>query len=403
MPCRSFALLLSVVMTACLCAPTPADADEDGLAALVQVMQDVDDDGLRRDLLVGMREALKGRKDVPSPAGWAKIYPALAKSANAEVREHARALAIMFDDPTAIAEVMAVVVDKAASAADRNAALQILIDKRVANFTPTLLKLLDDPAVLRTALRGLAAYEDDHTADAILVRYKTLDADARQDALTTLATRKKSAVALVAALEKQLIPRADVSSFLVRQLHALKDEDLSRRLRDAWGDLRETPADKKAKIEKYTLLLNDKFLAEADVAAGRVIFDRTCKQCHLLYGEGAKIGPDLTGSNRSNLEYVLTNVIDPSAIIPREYKMNVIITTDGRVLTGMIVEKSGDRITLQTVNERIVLVADDIEEQQESPVSMMPEGQIDQLTPQQVRDLVAYLGTKQQVELTPAE
>jgi putative heme-binding domain-containing protein len=377
----------------------PARADDDGLAALVQVLQQIDDDGVRRDLLIGMREGLKGRKDVPLPDGWTKIYPTLAKSANAQVRDYARALAITFDDPTAIAEVRAVALAKTASATERNAALQMLVDKRLADFAPTLQTLLDDPVVQRTALRGLAAYDDPHSAKMILERYPRLDSDARQDALTTLATRKQSATELVAAVEQNIIPRRDLSAFLVRQLHALKDEDLSRRLRAAWGDIRETPQDKQAKIAKYTQLLNGDVLAQGNAAAGRAIFERTCKQCHTLYGEGAKIGPDLTGSNRANLEYVLTNVIDPSAAIAREYKMNIIITADGRVLTGMIVEKTGDRITLQTVNERIVLVEDDIEDLQESPVSMMPEGQIDALTPEQVRDLVAYLATKQQVEL----
>ena len=74
--------------------------------------------------------------------------------------------------------------------------------------------------------------------------------------------------------------------------------------------------------------------------------------------------------------------------------MNIVVAADGRVLTGMIVEKTGDRITLQTVNEKIVLLPADIEELTESPLSMMPEGQFDALAPDDVRDLVAYLATK---------
>ena len=159
-----------------------------------------------------------------------------------------------------------------------------------------------------------------------------------------------------------------------------------------WGVLRETPQDKQEKIAKYTELLTPEYLSRADLAAGQKLYDRTCRQCHLLYGDGNKIGPDLTGSNRANLEYVLTNVIDPSAAIPREYRMVVAITTGGRVLTGMVIERTGERITLQTTNEKIVLVMEDIEELTDSPLSMMPEGQLDQLSSEKVRDLVAYLG-----------
>ena len=57
-------------------------------------------------------------------------------------------------------------------------------------------------------------------------------------------------------------------------------------------------------------------------------------QCHTLFGEGGKVGPDLTGSNRANLDYALMNILDPSAVIAKEYRPTIVITTDGRVITG---------------------------------------------------------------------
>lgn len=395
-------LLSSAALVALMCgvllSPPCVLADDDGLAPLVQVLAEIDDAAVQLDLLAGMRDGLQGRKSVPMPDGWPKAYARLSKSADAKVRENAQALAIVFSDPTAIAAVRATALAAKTPAKERNAALQVLIDKGLPELPPTLQQLLADTAVRRTALRGLAAFSDERTAAAILTRYADFSDEEKQDALTTLASRREYALALVEALEAKKIPRNDLLPVLVRQLHALGDKQLSARLKEIWGDVRETPQDKLARIEKYKQQLTESKLATADLSNGKKVFQKTCQQCHLLYGEGAKIGPDLTGSNRANLEYVLTNVIDPSAAIAREYKMNVVTTTDGRVLTGMIVERSGDRITLQTVNERLVLVDADIDELVESPLSMMPDGQFDALPPDDVRDLVAYLATKKPLE-----
>jgi putative heme-binding domain-containing protein len=367
-------------------------AEDDGLAPLVEVLRDIEDPAVQLDLLVGMRAGLEGRTSVASPPGWGAVYARLAKSPSSPVRRHAQALAILFDDAEAIAAARALALATSATADDRREAVRILAEKRLKGFAADLCKLVADPAVRGAALRGLAAYDDRAAPLAILAQYARCTPDEKQDALATLASRRDYAAALLAAIEKGTVPREDVTSFTARQLLALKDDGLRERVERLWGTLRETPQDKLTKIARYTKLLTSEYLAQADLDAGQKLYERSCKQCHVLYGEGGKIGPDLTGSNRSNLEYILTNVIDPSAAIPREYRMVVVTTTAGRVLTGMVIERTAQRIVLQTTNERIVLLADDIEELVDSPLSMMPEGQFDQLTSEQVRDLVAYLG-----------
>ena len=92
--------------------------------------------------------------------------------------------------------------------------------------------------------------------------------------------------------------------------------------------------------------------AEApDLTLGRAVFAKTCQQCHTLFGAGGKVGPDLTGSNRADLDYVLSNVLDPSALIGKDYLAHVVATTDGRVLTGIVRAEDKDAITLVTANE----------------------------------------------------
>ena len=87
----------------------------------------------------------------------------------------------------------------------------------------------------------------------------------------------------------------------------------------------------------------------------------------------ARSGPDLTGSNRADLDYLLSNVLDPSALIGKDYLAHVIATTDGRVLTGIIRAEDKDTITLVTANETITLPKSEVDERKASEQSMMPE------------------------------
>jgi putative heme-binding domain-containing protein len=140
-------------------------------------------------------------------------------------------------------------------------------------------------------------------------------------------------------------------------------------------------------------------LAKADKSQGRVQFNKLCASCHTLYGHGGAIGPDLTGSGRDNLDYLLENIVDPSATVNADFRMSVIAMNDGRVLNGLVRSPTDRTITLQSQNELVVLARKEIEQIAPSPLSLMPEGQIDPLTPDEVRDLFAYLMNRTQVAL----
>ncbi len=124
-----------------------------------------------------------------------------------------------------------------------------------------------------------------------------------------------------------------------------------------------------------------------------------CSQCHVLYGAGTKIGPDLTGSGRADLHYVLENIIDPNAVIGRDYQLTNLFTKTGRLVSGIVVEETDRALTVQTATERLTFAKEEIEERTLANVSMMPEGQIEQMTFVELRDLVKYLAMKDQVPL----
>ena len=120
-------------------------------------------------------------------------------------------------------------------------------------------------------------------------------------------------------------------------------------------------------------MLNSRFLAGADKKKGRELFKQRCGACHKLFGEGGKIGPDLTGSGRKDLHYILENVVDPSAVVNRNFQLTTIKTKSGRLISGMIAEENKDTVTVNTLNEQIILKRDDISELTRSKKSMMPE------------------------------
>ena len=119
----------------------------------------------------------------------------------------------------------------------------------------------------------------------------------------------------------------------------------------------------------------------------------------MLFGDGEKIGPDLTGAQRSSLEYVLENILDPSAVVGKDYRMTIVLMDDGRVLNGLVVSKNDKTMVIQTQSRKETLPMESIEQIKETTLSPMPDGLLTTLTADQIRDLIAYLMHPTQVAL----
>jgi putative heme-binding domain-containing protein len=381
--------------------PTAAaeSGDDSGLAALVEVLGQIDDAAVQLDVLQGMHEALRGRKAVKPPPGWTAVYDKLVASRNSGVREKATLIALIFGDARAVDALRKIVLDASRKPEERRQALTALVEAGTPRLSALLHKLLDDKALRATALASLAAYDDEATPAEILRRYAALPEDEKAEAIGALSSRVAYAMALLEAVERKMVPRGDITAHTARQLEAFGDKRLRERLAAVWGEVRKTSTQKDALMAKYKALLTPDFLSAADLPSGRLLFQKHCGACHRMYGEGGQVGPDLTGSNRKNLDYVLENVLDPSALINRDYKVTLVLTGDGRLISGIAVEQPGGTLAVQTANQRVFLTKDDIERMQPSELSMMPEGALDKLTSEEVRDLLAYLKTEKQVEL----
>ncbi|HWB08031.1 MAG TPA: PVC-type heme-binding CxxCH protein [Pirellulales bacterium] len=369
---------------------------------LVRVLDTIERPEAQFDLLRGACEALAGRRSVLMPAGWTAAYRRLLASPSEPVREEAMRLSLIFGDRDAAAALRAVAVDGSLGDEKRRRALAVLVQQHDGDLLPVLEQLVAEPAMRGSALRGLASYDDPSVAKVILRNYGSLAGSERDDALTTLASRPAYVLTLLDALEKGTVPRADVPAFVLRQLAGIKNQRVAERLRQVWGVVRPASQEKTATIARFRAWLPTDKLQAADRSHGRATFARTCAACHKLFGEGGAIGPELTGSQRTSVDYLLENLVDPSALVGRDYQMSIIETADGRVINGIIVAEDAAVVSVQTQNDRLLVPKDEIETREQSNLSLMPEGLLDKLSETEVRDLIAYLSGSQQTALPPA-
>jgi putative heme-binding domain-containing protein len=351
------------------------------------------------DILQGISDALRGWHRAKPPAAWAMLQSKLAASSNQAVRQHVRELGVLFGDGRAIEELRQLALDANADAEARRAAVGVLVGNRSDDLLPLLHKLLADRATAGIAARGLAAYDHPGTPPLIVQHYALLNPDDRVEAVNTLAARPGHAAVLLRAVAEGKIARGDISAYHARQIRSFDDPQLNQRLTELWGDIRRTPAEKEQAIARYKAALTPERLAAADLPEGRLLFNKTCATCHKLFGCGGAISADLTGSNRNNIDYLLENIFDPSAVVPADYRMSVIALKDGRIITGVIGERTEHTLSVQTQNERLKLERSEIDEVRLTQLSLMPDGQLTGLSDDQVRDLIAYLMSPQQVPL----
>jgi putative heme-binding domain-containing protein len=310
-----------------------------------------------------------------------------------------RSLSVVFGDGRALDEVKQVALDKDADLNVRKTALQTLIDNQPPDLRQLCEQLLSVRFLNPVAARGLAAFDDPAIGTKLVKAYSQFHPSERPQLMATLVSRPTFATALLNAIAEKRIPRADISAFDARQIRSLNDAALNKRFAEVWGELRDSTPDKQQLIAKWKARLKPAALAKADKSQGRVLFNTACASCHTLYGEGGKVGPDLTGGGRDNLDYLLENILDPSAVVTADFRMSIVNLKDGRVLNALIAAKTDRTLTLATATETLTVERAAIESIQDSSLSVMPEGLLETLTAEQARDLIAYLMHRSQVPL----
>jgi putative heme-binding domain-containing protein len=284
-------------------------------------------------------------------------------------------------------------LDSRASAEVRISMLQLLASAgNPACVGPVLKVLASAPteSIQLAALDALQPFEGEEISATVIRQYASMAARVRSRARELLLSRKPWARDFLHEVDQEKIPAKEVPVDQLTRIALFQDKQLNELVHKLWGNIGGgTPGEKLAVVRRFN---NDVRAGSGDKAHGRELFTKTCSVCHRLFDEGGAIGPDLTHANRSDRDFLLTSIVDPSAVIRKEFLSYIVETTDGRVLTGLIAEQTPASITLLAVNnERTVLSRDKIKSLQELPVSLMPENLLQALNPQELRDLFSYL------------
>jgi putative heme-binding domain-containing protein len=349
------------------------------------------DAGLVLSAIDGLIEGQKAKPLVPK-ADTKELFAKLAANPDAKVQLRARDLGTLWGNATSIQATIAAVNDPTLSTDERAKAIEAVKALKNAASTDALLKLVNGnnpESLVIQGMRALGQVGGDNIADDFLQSWNKYSPTVRAAAADVLVSRWRWANALLSALESKIISRQDLPLSAIRSLGESKDDFVRQRAAQVIGRIRPADADKQRIIEqKKNLILSS---SPVDLQAGHEIAKKTCFVCHKLYGEGADVGPDLTGVGRSSLDALLANVIDPNQVVGKGYENVQIETKDGRSLSGRLVEETDSEIKLLSAGPKEEVVAkSDIASRRVSELSVMPEG-LEQMPDADFRNLIAYI------------
>ncbi len=342
-------------------------------------------------VIVGLEKALEGRS-LTHPV------TSLVASVNDAWKRQPRnlgrwQLAMRLGNPDAIAQAKRQATNKKAAAAERKSLVACLGQIHPEGVVELLVSLVepDEPAdVEQASLGALQGYADPEIADRLLAKYRALPGGIRTRTQQYLASRPASARRLLAQVDSGSIAAKEIPVDIVRRMAQFDDPALKELIRKHWGRIEPpTLGEKTARINSIKHMLGS---GKGDVNKGHAHFQKLCATCHTLFAEGNKVGPELTGADRRDVDFLTTSIVDPSAVIRNEFVAQVATLHDGRLLTGLLAESGPATITLlDAKNERQIVPRTNIESLTPSRQSLMPEKILDELDDQQIRDLFAYL------------
>lgn len=344
-------------------------------------------------LLAGMLSGMEGRNDLSVPGNWKAVFESLQKKGG-KTKELALEISSQFGDAEATKRAFATLKSTNTPLDQRTKALQTLTAQQNRQLPNELPALIKDPAMRVEAIRSVAAFDNESLGRLLVNSYPTFDQNEKQAALQTLSSRARYGNMLSREIKEKRIPKSEIPPSVARQLLRVVGSGFI----EVWGPIEQVSKDQAA-YDKYRAKISPSALASADVISGKKVFGQVCGSCHKMYGEGGDMGPDLTGSNRSDPEYILLNVLEPSAEIQDAYKMVVINTRDGRTFSGNIIAENQRQITLRVVGQDpIIINKSSIQSKDVTEVSMMPPGLFENLSDKELADLMAFLKSNKKVD-----
>jgi putative membrane-bound dehydrogenase-like protein len=345
----------------------------------------------RKILAGGFEEALQGRA---LPAIPQELAAALAQSGQASPL-----LRVRLGEPAAIEAALKVAGDPTAKYDDRLGAVQVFGEVKTTRAVPILLAVADEKTTIelrKAALNSLQLYDDDAIGKKVAGFYSDLPAEVRPAALNLLASRPAWSLALLSRIDRGQIKFTTMPFDVLARLRAQQDPAVAKLVNKLFPATR--PAAKTthpAEIARVRSIIDS---GSGDPYKGEAFFMQRCAACHTLFFKGGNIGPNLTSYQRDDLSTMLISIIDPSAEIREGYQNYLLKTRDGRTLSGFLSDHDADIVTIRGLDGQDTRISrSDIAELKAMPTSIMPEGLLEGLSDQQLRDFFAYLRIPQPI------
>ena len=340
-------------------------------------------------LMAGLEAAYEGRTLANLPD---ELAAAMAKAGASSPT-----LALRQGDAAAVAEALKTIADKTGDAAKRQSLVVLFGSIRQPSCVPVLLKIVAESrndGLRSAALASLQSYSDPAIGDAVIAAYKQLPDQVRDVAQSLVASRQSWTLAFLQAIDAGKLDPQTVTEPSVRKFLLHDSPQIATLCKKHWGELSgPSPDELRATIEKLIGTIGS---GSGNPYQGKELFAASCGKCHVLFTQGGKIGPELTGYKRDDLRGMLLSVVNPSAEIREGFENYVVRTTDARTLTGFIADQDSNVIVIRGADgQNLSIPRDEIDDLRASRQSLMPDGQLKELSDQQIRDLFAYLRSSQ--------
>ncbi len=369
-------------------------ATEPDFEACARLLAGAPGDEQSARILAGMEKGLEGRRFDHPPRPLVEPLGRLWAAANGKPTIMLVRLSARLGSAPAAEAALKGACDPTVPETDRIALIALLGELGRAQDQTALVAIFrSEPSqpIQVAAIAALGHFHEPALAVPLLKQYRAAAPVIRDRILGLMCTRPDWTRALLDAIARGQIGARDLANSHVQLIAQLRDSALLDRLESLWGKVpRVGSPEKKRRIAEVRGLLPEG--DKGNAARGKPIFKDNCAVCHKLFDDGETIGPELTGADRGNLDFLLNSLIDPSSQVRKEYQAATVALRDGRILSGLIVDDNDRSLTLVDSNrQKTVVVRDMVEDVKPSDHSLMPEGLLDKLTEPQIRDLFRYL------------
>jgi len=362
-------------------------------AELLEIVRSGDDPSSKQldQLLGGFELAFAGRSVGGLPDALAK---ALLESGRSSL-----SLRVRLGDASAIAKGITLLQNEDGELSQRVAIARVLgevVAEPARSALTELAASADDLSLQRAAMTALIHFDDLSIGHRMLDCYDSSSDASKPAWFDLMLSRPAWTQLLVDALNDGTIDSKKIPEDVVDQLRQHPDTGLARAARQVFGTghrpLRNQVQESIAALRQT---LAD---GTGNPYAGEQIFMERCAACHKLFHKGGNVGPDLTPYQRGSLDTLLTSIIQPSAEIREGFENTLVMTTDGRILTGFVIDRDTRVVTLRVKSgEDVRVQREDVESITPAGRSLMPDGLLEGLTNQQLRNFFAYLRISQPI------